>query len=77
MCNRARTGRKDVYAEASKESRLGCGDVYAFQNGTAELNVFVIDMYQDKTNQIDFVALAFRSDEASASAVSRHLRAFF
>lgn len=52
-----------LYEKFFEEPRIGRGDVYAFQNSTAELNVFVIDTYQDRTNQIDYVSLAFRCDE--------------
>lgn len=66
-----------LYDQFFEEPRLGRGDVYAFQSITTELNAFVIDMYQDRTNQIDFVSLAFRCHGSTASVVRGHLRAFF
>ncbi len=66
-----------LYEQFFKEPRLGLGDVHAFQSSTTELNVFVIDMYQDRVNQVDFVAIAFRCDGSIAPTVGKHLRAFF
>lgn len=65
------------YEQYFEEPRLGRGDVYAFRSVTAELNAFVIDMYQDRTNQVDFVSFAFRCHGSTAPTVRRHLRAFF
>ena len=66
-----------LYEQFFTEPRLGRGDVFAFQNRTAPGNVFVIDMYQDLTNQVDFVSLALRCDARAAPAVRKHIRAFF
>ncbi|SEB25374.1 hypothetical protein SAMN05444680_1253 [Variovorax sp. YR216] len=66
-----------LYEQFFEEPRLGRGDVYVFQSGAAELNAFVIDMYQDRTNQVDFISLAFRCHGSTPQAVRRHLRAFF
>ncbi|WP_313442248.1 hypothetical protein [Stenotrophomonas sp.] len=66
-----------LYLEYFDHIRVGEGDMCVFRRAPADSTMFAIDLYRERTDQLDIVALAFTCATASMPALRFHLRRFF